>query len=200
MSARKANADPAVVADKLSRVHTGRTRTINVLVDSLRAQQPGAFIPYVDPDLGGADARVLMLFQDPGDKTMPPDGSGLLSVSNNDRSASRLCEVLDQAGIPWSELTAWNAIPWYTGGSNSPEDKKAGLLILIHLTRLLPELEIVVTFGNVATKSWHDAMRLTPELDRYRHIASRHPSPLGQTRGGRLILEESMRQVRTLLT
>ncbi len=196
VSRAKANADPAVVADKMRRLHEPHIEPITKFVDDLRDQKPGAYIPYVDPDLGGIDARVLMLFQDPGDKTRPPQGSGMLSVSNNDRSASRLHEVLELAGIPWGELMAWNAVPWHTGGTNSAEDINAGLRTLSPLVSLLPRLELVVSFGNVATKSWARALILTPSLQKHRHYSTRHPSPLGQTRGGRAILEESMRQVR----
>lgn len=181
----RANAERRVVVAKLARAKSGRASAVNAFVDELRARRPSAFIPYVDPDCGCTDARILMLFQDPGPKAAPPAGSGMLSISNDDASAQTICQLLAEVGIPWDEVMPWNAVPWFTGGVNASADKLDGLRTLGPLTALLPELKVVVTFGGTATKSWQRAAETVPALARYEHIATLHPSVRGQTRGGR---------------
>lgn len=117
----RANANPAVVAEKISRVHSGPNTAINAFVDSLKAGRPGCDLLYVDPDYGGVEARILMLLQDPGPQASA-GGSNMLSISNNDSTAQTVCELLDEAAIPWKDVLAWNAVPWYTGGKNSAAD------------------------------------------------------------------------------
>ena len=148
----RANSNPRIVAEKLARVYSGPVSAVNAFVEELRSRRPNCFIPYVDPDCGGVNARVLMLFQDPGPKAAAR-GSGMLSISNDDPSAETIWHLLSEASIPWSDVMPWNAVPWYTGGGNSPGDTLAGLRTLKPLTDLLSKLEVVVAFGVLATKS-----------------------------------------------
>jgi len=202
-----AYSDKRVVAEKLARVGIGPAAPINAFVDSLRKARPSSSVPYVDPDCGGVEARVLMLFQDPGPMAAQPKGSGMLSISNDDPSAKTLCQVLAEAAIPWSEVVPWNAIPWYTGGANSAADKLQGLLTLGPLTALLPRLCVVVTFGGTAAQSWHRAVAQVPELSCYTHISTLHPGVGGLTNGyrqkapvGRTQLLRDLVEARSLLT
>jgi hypothetical protein len=109
----------------------------------------------------------------------------MLSASNDDPSAEMVWNLLAEVSIPWSEWMPWNAVPWYTGGENSSVDKEDGLRTLRPLTALLPRLEIVMTFGGLATASWGAVTKHTPALRRFQHIATLHPSVRGLTRGGR---------------
>jgi hypothetical protein len=88
---------------------------INALVDELRDDPSGrGWAPYVSPDYGGVDARVLNIFRDPGPKThRQHDGSGFLCVENDDASAERFATLQDGAGIAVGETLSWNAYPWY---------------------------------------------------------------------------------------
>jgi hypothetical protein len=201
-----ANSDARVVADKIARVGVGPAAPINEFVDALRRQRPQSSVPYIDPDCGGTGARVLMLFQDPGPMAAQPRGSGMLSISNNDPSAKTLCQVLSEAGIPWSEVVPWNAVPWYTGGANTSDDKLQGLRTLGPLTALLPRLQVVVTFGGTAARSWQQAAAQVPALARYRRVATLHPGVGGLTNGyrqkapvGRAQLLQDLVRVRSLL-
>lgn len=81
-----------------------------------------------------------------------------------------------------------NALPWYTGGGDTPSDEAARLRTLKPLTDLLVRLKVVVTFGGVATKSWERAVEQIPELRRFGRIATLHPSVRDQTRGGRQLM------------
>jgi hypothetical protein len=180
----RANADPSVVRDKLARVASGPTGPINALVDRLHAARPGSFIPYVDPDCGGIDARILMLFQDPGPRA-GAHGSGMLSNSNDDPSAETVWHLFDETKIAWRDATPWNSVPWYTGGRNSEGDRSAGINALEELVGILRRTQVVVTFGGVAASSWGRAIRAVPALERFTHVATLHPSIRGLTRGGR---------------
>ncbi len=183
MTGPRANADANVVASKMGRVKSGSARSVNQFVDLLRGQRPGSSIPYVDPDCGGSTARILLLFQDPGPRAALPSGSGLLSVCNDDPSAETMWHLMDEAGLSWTDAIPWNAVLWYTGGGNKGEDRSAGLDALVGLIGLLPRLEVVVTFGGVAAKSWDRAIKSHADLARFQHIATLHPSIRGQARG-----------------
>lgn len=168
-------------------MNSGPACAVNAFVEELRSRRPDCFVPYVDPDCGGVNARILMLFQDPGRKAAAR-GSGMLSISNGDPSAETVWRLLSEAAIPWSDVMLWNAVPWYTGGGNSPGDIAAGLCTLKPLTNLLGKLEVVVAFGGLATNSWRRAVWQSPTLRRFKHVATLHPSVRGQTRGGRQLM------------
>lgn len=86
---------------------------INKLVDKLQIGKE-LKIPYVAPAYGGVNSRVLCILQDPGPSCAgDAEGSGFLSVENDDVTAERLCKLLDEAGLKPSEMTALNAYPWY---------------------------------------------------------------------------------------
>lgn len=180
----RANANPAVVAEKMSRVHSGPGSAINAFVDLLKTRRPGCDIPYVDPDYGGVDARILLLLQDPGPKASSR-GSKMLSISNDDPTAQTVCELLAEASIPWKDVIAWNAVPWYTGGGNSASDIADGLRALVPFTDLLKNMQVVITFGGLASSSWEKAVVSFPGLRRFKQVATLHPSVRGQTRGSR---------------
>jgi hypothetical protein len=169
----------------MSRIRDPHVLPITDFVDELRRERSESSIPYVDPDMGGVSARVLFLFQDPGPMaSAATGGSGLLSPSNDDPSANTMCQVLHEAGLSWSEISAWNAVPWHTGGTNTAANREAGVEALCRLVSLMPKLSVVVTCGRQATASWEKAVRLRPELSRYSHIATLHPSDRGLTMGG----------------
>lgn len=90
----------------------------------------------------------------------------------------------------------WNAIPWFTGGRNTAEDKREGRVILEQLTCRLPRLEVVVTFGNVATQSWKQTVKHMHTLERFKHVATLHPSIRGLTGGGRQRMYVGREQLR----
>jgi len=72
---------------------------VNALVDELIASSGQAGVPYVAPIYGGVDARVLFIARDPGPKTQRElDGSGFLSLENDDASAERFATLLDSYG------------------------------------------------------------------------------------------------------
>lgn len=71
------NADPAVVAEKKRRIHDPHVTPLNSLADRI-ADAEGlrhGYVPYVDPDQGGINARVLVLLDNPSTKAEAGTGS-----------------------------------------------------------------------------------------------------------------------------
>lgn len=77
------NADPAVVAEKKRRIHDPHVAPLNALANRIADAEglPHGYVPYVDPDQGGIDARVLVLLDNPSTKAEAGTGSGLLSLT-----------------------------------------------------------------------------------------------------------------------
>ncbi|WP_346425944.1 hypothetical protein [Williamsia sp. 1135] len=67
------NAEPAVVADKMSRIRDAHVAPLNRLADNIADSQglPRGHVPYVDPDQGGVNARLLVLLDNPSRKQSP---------------------------------------------------------------------------------------------------------------------------------
>lgn len=107
------NADPAVVAEKKRRIHDPHVAPLNSLANRIADAEgiPHGYVPYVDPDQGGIDARVLVLLDNPSTKAEAGTGSGLLSLDNNDRTARNCREAYSRAGISSSDVVHWNVVP-----------------------------------------------------------------------------------------
>jgi hypothetical protein len=149
--------------DGLRAPHVG---PINALVDALIDLSGRGWVPYVSPDYGGVDARVLNIFRDPGPKThRQHDGSGFLCVENDDPSAERFATLLDDAGIAVDETLSWNAYPWYVyGRMPGAAELEAGVEPLRRLLGLLPRLRVVVLHGGSAQDGWKRLARRHPDL------------------------------------
>lgn len=139
---------------------------LNDFVEGLRSK---GFVPYVSPEFGGRDARILLLNLSPGKGTDPKQGgSGFLSVTNPDRAAERIQDGLEAAGLAVTDCVAWNVYPWYVRGlSDKPAElvkdhMTAGFPALRDLFDLLPELRVVVVFGDDAQKGWDAFRRMYP--------------------------------------
>src|SRR6516162_8039324 len=78
---------------------------MNVVRD-LRAR--GLVVPNVDPNDAGVNARVLVLLETPGPKSV---ASGFVSCDNPDPSAANLAQALDDASLARSDVLLWNVVP-----------------------------------------------------------------------------------------
>ncbi|GAA4365025.1 hypothetical protein [Paeniglutamicibacter cryotolerans] len=142
---------------------------INSLVGDLRAKAPARSngqAPYVAPSLGGVDATILCLMQEPGEASLPETGSGMLSVENDDPAAEMLGKLLEGAGIDQAETVLWNAFPWHRaepGSRMSAADEIAGIDPLKRLLRLLPKVRVVYLQGAAARKVWERLEAKHPE-------------------------------------
>ena len=106
-------ADPRFREDQWRRRYEHHIEPINRLVDSLRDDATGSWLPYVAPMYGGRNARLLSLLRDPGPRTRDAEGSGLLSMENDDPTAEAISRLFTEAGINACDVVPWNVYPWY---------------------------------------------------------------------------------------
>src|SRR5688500_12158261 len=93
----------------------------------------------------------------------------MLCVENNDATAVRMGQLLDEARIPITELLPWNAYPWYR-----PQDQDRpttaeldeGIEPLRRLLALAPRIGIAVLHGGVAQNSWRRFHNRHPDVAR----------------------------------
>lgn len=127
---------------------------INRLVDDLGRDRPDDRPPYVAPMYRGVDAPVLAVLRDPGPKAAGAQGSGFLSVENDDQTAERQCVFFEQAGLDPADVLPWNAYPWYINAAPNRAQLTAGLDPLRRLVELLPRLRVVLLLGRDARAAW----------------------------------------------
>lgn len=140
---------------------------VSALVDRLAAPSGRAGAPYVAPVYGGVDARVLFVARDPGPKTQAGlGGSGFLSLENDDASAERFANLLDEAGISVGDTLPWNAYPWYINRQPRAAELEDGVEPLRRLLGLLPRLRVVVLLGGSAQDGWKRLARRHPGIVR----------------------------------
>src|SRR5207248_3106182 len=141
--------------DAFRRRYEGGVEPLNRFVDDLRAARGAESVPYVDPNCGGVNAQVLLLYQDPGPKASGPNNSsGFLSLENDDPSAENLCLLLQHADLPWKVCVPWNAVPWYINRAGRTHELREALPNLHRVRLLLPRLRAVGLMGNSAQNAW----------------------------------------------
>jgi hypothetical protein len=118
---------------------------------------PGA-VPYPDPGHGGTEAEVLFVFSHPARVSENSlDGSGLLSLENQDDAAAVCFDHCVRVGLAFDRLMLWNAVPAPlpkgTSQPTSPHVRK-GAAWLPGLVELLPRLQVVALLGTVARDAW----------------------------------------------
>jgi hypothetical protein len=161
------NGDPAFLAAKRDRVREPHVKPLNDLADRIadeRGLKRGQ-VPYVDPDLGGVNARAVVMLDNPGTKAKAGTGSGLLSLDNDDPTARRLREAYERHHIAWVDLLAWNAVPFPTArrGSGAGE-RRDGARWIREVISLCPNLKFVLLLGGAARDGWKRAAVSSPAL------------------------------------
>jgi uracil-DNA glycosylase len=173
----RANRDPAEVERKLSLLHASHVAPLTEFVEQLRNSHFGALVPYFDPTEAGVGATMLCLFEAPGPKAAPPNGSGFVSCDNNDQTAQNMWTLLNEAGVDRaSEYVAWNVVPWYVGDGKKlravrADDLRDARAATEELLALLPRVRTVVLFGKAAARAWKSVGTMEA-------IEAPHPSPL----------------------
>ena len=172
---------------------------INRLVDELITEQRGSWMPYVAPNHGGTNAKIVTLFQDPGKMTSRQHGgSGFIGVENDDPTANLLADCLDEAGVAQSMILPWNSYPWYLTdqGNVTATRRDQGVAALRRLLDLAPEVHTVVSHGAVAHDTWKRFGKRFPSVaTRYRHLETFHTSGRGITNGGQQTKAEGVAHV-----
>jgi hypothetical protein len=119
------------------------------------------------------DSTILFLLESPGPKVRV---SGLISLFNNDSSASNLRRQLEEAGSPLPDILLWNIVPWMEragSGFKTPtaleiaEAREYNLLLF----DVFPKLTTIVFIGRKSQReipfySGHTSHRL---------LAAHHP-------------------------
>lgn len=154
------NADPDALAVKLEHLRDPQVAALNALADSVADAEGIArgLVPYVDPQLGGVDARVLALLDNPSTKAEAGTGSGLLSLENDDRSARNCAAFYNDVGIGPELLVHWNVAPAPVSGEknsgSSVAERERGVVWLREFVTLLPDLRVVLLMGENARDGW----------------------------------------------
>lgn len=168
--------DPAFRDAQRAATYAHHVAPINQYVDALGERGRG-WIPYVAPHHGGVHARVLVLLRDPGPMTdSSRNGSGFLCVENDDATAERLANLLDEAGIAARDTIPWNAYPWYINRRPNGAELREGIEVLVSLLDLLPLLEMVLLMGGDAQKAWRHARAISERARSLRCLSTYHSS------------------------
>ncbi len=158
--------DPAFRRSQEAGIRLPHVAPINALVDELRQEGRG-LVPYVAPIYGGAEARMLSILRDPGPMTNTTlGGSGFLCLENDDPAAERFATLLHEAGLSASDMTPWNAYPWYINRKPTAKEINAGIDPLRRLIAVLPRLQVVMLNGGDAQALWTKYTALHPGVAR----------------------------------
>lgn len=179
------HADPEFLRAKQARSAEAHVAPLNALAARIE-REAGRRVPFVDPDSGGVDARVLILLEAPS--RAAAHRSGMVSADNDDATAANLWRAYDESGLPREISLIWNVVPWYVG---TPEklapvqaaDVRAGAGWLQEFLRLLPELDAVLALGATAQRGL-TSLALRPALSHLRTLAAPHPSQRVYNRPG----------------
>ena len=144
---------------------------ITRFVERLRLRH-GVGVPYVDPDCGGTQAKLLFVLRRPGPRAAETQ---FLSVGNPDQTARNHLNALAEIGIPYDATMMWNIVPWFgpVGDPFAPTDLEAGAKYLSELLPILPHVRSVLFVGR-------DAQAAIPAValpKGVRSFSSPHPSP-----------------------
>jgi uracil-DNA glycosylase len=162
-----AHRDPLEVERKRQLLDEPHIAPLTAFVRRLRAEH-GDLAPWFDPTEAGAEARILLLFENPGRRADATQGSGFISADNDDKSAENMWGFLREAGIDRRrDIVAWNIVPWYLGDDRKIGEVRASDIedarpALHELLGLLPNLCAVILFGRNAQAGWR---RANPPVD-----------------------------------
>jgi uracil-DNA glycosylase len=160
--APRANRDPRELQRKRQLLDAPHVAPLTDLVRALSAER-GVTVPWFDPTEAATEARILMLFENPGRRADAAQGSGFISPDNDDKSAENMWGFLREAGIDRRrDVVAWNIVPWYLGDDRKIGEVRANDIAearpaLLRLLGLLPELRVVILFGRKAQAGWSRA-------------------------------------------
>src|SRR5215210_1866202 len=121
MAAARAHRDRRELERKRQLLNAPHIAPLTDFVRGLSAERV-ATVPWFDPTEAGSEARILMMFENPGRRADAAQGSGFISADNDDKSAENMWGFFRDAGIDRRrDIVAWNIVPWYVG-----DDRKIG--------------------------------------------------------------------------
>ncbi|WP_168702511.1 uracil-DNA glycosylase [Gordonia paraffinivorans] len=170
MAVNGRNADPDHLRIRLAQIRQPHVAPLNALTDRISDAQglPRGQVPYVDPDTGGIDARMLVLLDNPSTKAEAGTGSGLLSLDNEDRPARNCRDAYARHGADWKDVVHWNVVPFpvagVKNGGSTPVKRAHAVRWTREMVGRLPNLEIVLLLGAAARDGWKRAAIARPGL------------------------------------
>ena len=154
------NTDPAALAVKNAHIRDRHVAPLNDLADRVADVEGIArgLVPYIDPQLGGVEATVLALLDNPSTKAEAGSGSGLLSLENDDHTARFCATKYNDYGLTPDEVVHWNVAPapiaGPKNGQSSAAERDRGARWLHELLELLPNLQVILLMGGKARDGW----------------------------------------------
>ena len=123
--------------------------------ETTQALRPDLPIPEFDPAEAGARARILLVLPQATRAADATEGSGFVSVDNDDRVSANLWNLRHHIGLDERVLLT-NLVPWYLGPDVTPSrrDLQHGGRALINLLPALRDLHAIVLLGGEAQKTW----------------------------------------------
>ncbi|MFB9378303.1 uracil-DNA glycosylase [Kineococcus gynurae] len=115
------------------------------------ARWVGEGMPEFDPAEAGVGAQVLFVMDRP-QGAAKPDGSGFVSVDNDDDAAELTWSFRHEAGLDETRVLMWNAYPWWSDKAPDAAGRIRGLKAFKDLLPLLPRLCVVAFCGTEAQK------------------------------------------------
>lgn len=169
-------ADPLFRAAQETDRYAPHVKPINEMVDSLR-NESGGWMPHVAPLHGGITAGVLSVLRDPGPATQAGSGSGFLCIENDNPTAEQQLNMFTEVGVTPSDITPWNAYPWYINAAPKAAQLDQGVDPLAELLDMMSQLRVVFLQGNDARNGWARLVKRHPDKARRpeRVIATFHP-------------------------
>src|SRR5260221_11584853 len=153
----RANNDESVVVAKNQHLRDAHIAPFTDLVREIRRKTDNEFVPFVDPTLGGVNARVLFVLENPARPAAlsKGKGSGMLSPDNDDGTAENIWKWYRETRLPRSMAMHWNAVPWVTGdaGRNKGATRSSvieGVPWLVRVIPLIPQLRLSLAMGGPA--------------------------------------------------
>jgi hypothetical protein len=170
---------PGSIADRRSQLEQPHIRELESWARDLGSRADES-IPSFDPRSGGVRASVLVLREEP--RCLAGQGSGFVSIDNNDFAAQHTSIAHGSGGLDYADAVHWNIVPWWV---RNPDAAAAGgrrtLLVqtrraredFLELLDLLTEVRVVLLLGKQAQRAWR-----VVGADRYDILTAPHPSPL----------------------
>ncbi|MCZ4552246.1 uracil-DNA glycosylase [Gordonia rubripertincta] len=188
----------------MSRIRDIHVAPLNRLADNIADSLglPRGHVPYVDPDQGGVNARLLVLLDNPSTKAEAGTGSGLLSLDNSHRTARNCREAYARHKVSWSDVVHWTVVPFPVAGAkdggSTPAERSQAAQWTEQFVDLCPRVEFVLLLGGAARDGWDRAT-----IDRDLVVLPGmipHCSDRGlNSAGGRERFESAVAQASTLL-
>ncbi|MDF1704877.1 MAG: uracil-DNA glycosylase [Aeromicrobium sp.] len=170
--------------DRRSRVDEPHVFALNALVRAWRAAvDEQRFVPWFDPDGPGVNARILVLMESPGPRTVAAGDLGFSTEDNDDPTAAALRAARASAGVARDGYVRWNVVPWptydATGHRRPPlvRDLEEARPALKELWAALPDLHVVVAVGMPALQGVMRLMTIDETARVVPVLAVPHPSP-----------------------